>query len=254
MVLLEKDSRSRHNSFRGQGKDIMQIISNERRIARGARIGKIATLVGLGFLVAGLIVSLALQQMAMMIWVSLGCLIIGLLVSSVGTMNMNRWVREPRADQALEQGLKGFDDKYRLYNYLLPAPHVLVGPLGLWVLTAMGQDGAIQYEDGKFHRAFSLARLLRFMAEEGMGRPLSEADAQVAALESFLEEHDAGEGIEIQNAVIFHNPNAQLDVSDPPRPIVSPKMLKKAIRKQQDAKLTNEQYETLVTLFDQTIE
>jgi hypothetical protein len=31
-------------------------------------------------------------------------------------------------------------------------------------------------------------------------------------------------------------------------------MLKKAIRKQQDAKLTNEQYETLVTLFDQTIE
>ncbi|MGD8596479.1 MAG: hypothetical protein PVJ26_05600, partial [Anaerolineae bacterium] len=76
----------------------MQIISNERRIARGARIGKIATLVGLGFLVAGLIASLLLQQMTM-IWVSLGCLLIGLLVSSIGTMNMNRWVREPRADQ-----------------------------------------------------------------------------------------------------------------------------------------------------------
>ena len=230
----------------------MQIISNERRIARGARTGKIATLVGLGFLVAGLIASLLLQQMTM-IWVSLGCLLVGLLVSSIGTMNMNRWVREPRADQALEQGLKGFDDKYRLYNYWLPAPHVLVGPLGLWVLTAMGQDGAIRYEDGKFHRNFSLGRLLRFMAEEGMGKPLSEAEAQVAALESFLEEHDAWDGVDIQNAVVFYNPNAEITVSDPPQPIVPPKMLKKVIRKQQDARLTKEQYETLVALFDGTI-
>ena len=30
-------------------------------------------------------------------------LLLGLLVSSVGTMNMNRWVREPRADQAVRQ-------------------------------------------------------------------------------------------------------------------------------------------------------
>ena len=121
----------------------MQNIVNETRIARGARIGKIGTFAGLGFLVLGLIVSLTLQATGLL-WVSFVCLLLGILVSSVGTMNMNRWVREPRADQALTQGLKGFDDRYRLYSYFLPAPHVLLGPTGLYVLTKMGQDGAIR--------------------------------------------------------------------------------------------------------------
>ena len=127
----------------------MKIITDEVRIAKGARLGKIATFVGLGFLVAGLIISLALQETPLL-WLSFGCLLAGLVISSMGTMNMNRWVREPRADQALAQGLKGFDDRYRLYNYTLPAPHVLLSPMGLYVLTAMGQDGVIRYEDDKF--------------------------------------------------------------------------------------------------------
>ena len=108
----------------------MQNIVNETRIVRGARIGKIGTFAGLGFLVLGLIVSLTLQATGLL-WVSFVCLLLGILVSSVGTMNMNRWVREPRADQALAQGLKGFDDRYRLYSYFLSAPHVLLGPTGL---------------------------------------------------------------------------------------------------------------------------
>ncbi|MFN2244506.1 MAG: hypothetical protein ACK2U2_19605, partial [Anaerolineae bacterium] len=136
----------------------MQNIVNEAKITRGARVGKIATFVGLGFLVLGLIVSLMLRTGAV-IWISFACLLLGILVSSVGTMNMNRWVREPRADQALAQGLKGFDDRYRLYSYLLPAPHVLLGPAGLFVITPMGQDGVIRFDGQKFRRDFSAIRL-----------------------------------------------------------------------------------------------
>ena len=40
----------------------MQNIVDERRIARGAQIGKIATFVGLGFLVVGLIISLVFKE------------------------------------------------------------------------------------------------------------------------------------------------------------------------------------------------
>ena len=40
----------------------MQIIIDDDQIARGARIGKIATFGGLGFLGVGLIVSLFLQE------------------------------------------------------------------------------------------------------------------------------------------------------------------------------------------------
>ena len=232
----------------------MQIIVNETRIARGARIGKIATLGGLGFLVVGLIVSLTLQTTGL-IWISFGCLLLGILVSSVGTMNMNRWVKEPRADQALVQGLKGFDDRYRLYSYFLPAPHVLLGPSGLYVLTAMGQDGVIHYDGTKFRRNFSAARLLRFMADEGLGKPFAEGDAQVRALQKLLDEQNAGEDVDIQNVLVFYSPRAELSISDPPRLVVTQKALKKALRKQQaegGTKLSGDQYRKLRELFDQS--
>lgn len=234
----------------------MKTVVNEGQIVRGQRVGKIATLAGLGFLVAGLIVSLLLQA-STLLWLSFLFLLLGLVVSSVGTMNMNRWVREPRADQALAQGLKGFDDRYVLYSHYLPAPHVLLSPVGLYVLTAMGQDGVIRYDGTKFRRDFSAVRLLRFMAEEGLGRPFAEADSQVQALQKLLDERGAGDGVEIQNVLVFYNPRAELVLSDTPRPVVSTKGLKKAIRKQQRADqsepLSNTQYRELRELFDQAV-
>jgi hypothetical protein len=231
----------------------MRLVVNDEKIARGARLGKIATLVGLGFLLAGFIISLTLRDLVYL-WVSLGCLVVGMLISSVGTMNMNRWVRQPRADQALAQGLKGFDDRYVLYSYSLPVPHVLLTPTGLFVLTAMGQDGKIRYDGDKFRRDFSPARLLRFMAEEGLGRPLAEAEREAKTLQQFLEEQETGEDVEIQNVLVFYNPRAELDVSEGPVPIVNPKGLKKAIRKQTDEKLPAKQYQALRELFDQAAE
>lgn len=227
----------------------MENIVNEDKIARGARIGKIATLGGLGLLVAGLIVSLVLQQSSL-VWLSFGCLLLGLLVSNVGTMNMNRWVKEPRADQALARGLKGFDNRYRLYSYVLPAPHVLLSPTGLWVLTAMGQDGVIRYEGEKFRRDFSVGRLFRWMADEGLGKPFVEADAQGEAIQKFLETNDVTD-VQVNNVVVFYNPQAQLLVTDPPRPVTTTKGLKKTIRKQQEGKLPSKVYRQLQELFDE---
>ena len=82
----------------------MQNIVNEDKIRRGARIGKIATLVGLAFLAGGLVISLVLQD-SPLLWLSFVCLLAGLLVSTIGTMNMNRWVREPRAALSRPEGL-----------------------------------------------------------------------------------------------------------------------------------------------------
>jgi hypothetical protein len=228
----------------------MENITNQATITRGARLAKIATFSGLGLLLAGLVVSLTLKQ-GPFIWISFLCLILGFMVSSVGTFNMNRWVREPRADQALAQGLKGFDDRYRLYNYVLPAPHVLLSPMGLYVLTAMNQDGVVRYEGDRFHRNFSLGRMLRFMADEGLGRPFADADKQVQALRQYLDAHDIGEDVEIQNIMVFYNPRAELSVTDPPRPIVDPKGLKKAIRKQKaENGLSSSQLRRLQELFE----
>lgn len=228
----------------------MKSIVEQKKIERGARIAKIGTFGGLGILVVGMILSLTFQALSM-IWISFGCLIVGLIVSSIGTAHMNRWMREPRADQALAQGLKGFDDRYRLYNYVLPAHHVLLSPVGLFVLAAMGQDGTIRYDGTRFRRGWTLGRILRFMADEGLGRPLEELDRQVAALQRFLEEHEVGQEVDIGGAIIFYNPRAELTVTDPPLPIVEPKGLKKAIRKQSDEGLSNRQYKELQRILDQ---
>ena len=227
----------------------MQNIVDEQRIQRGARLGKLATFGGLGLLVVGLIVSLVFQKSPLLL-LSFVFLVLGLVVSSIGTLNMSRWAREPRADQALTQALRGYDDRYRLYSYILPAPHVLLSPVGLFVLTAMGQDGVIRYEGGKLRRDFSVGRLLRFLADEGLGKPFSEGDSQVQALQEFLDEHDAGEGTEIRNLLVFFNPRVELLVPDPPRPVVIPKGLKRAIRRQQGQKLPSAQYQQLHELFD----
>jgi hypothetical protein len=230
----------------------MKNVVNESRVTRGARVGKIATFGGLGFLVVGLIISVTMQTSPLLL-LSFVCLLLGLLVSSVGTMNMNRWVREPRADQALAAGLKGFDDRYVLYSYFLPAPHVLLSPAGLYTLTAMGQDGTIRYEGGKLRRDFSAKRILLFMADEGLGRPFGEADAQVQALRKFLDENGAGEGVEIQNVMVFYHPRVQLNITEPPRPMANPKGLKKALRRQPGEGLSASQYRQLRELFDQAV-
>jgi hypothetical protein len=67
-----------------------------------------------------------------------------------------------------------------------------------------------------------------------------------------LEGHDAGE-VEIQSVVVFHSPRAELDVSDPPRPVTNPKGLKRELRKQKGQKLPGQQYRQLLELFDQAV-
>ena len=228
----------------------MKNIVDMVKVERGARIAKIATFAGLGILVAGMVLSLLVQTLSA-IWLAFGCLIVGLIVSSVGTLNMNRWVRQPRADEALAQGLKGFDDRYRLYNYVLPAPHVLLCPVGLFVVKAMGHDGSIRYDGSRFHRGWTVGRILRLMADETFGRPLEELDRQIAALQQLLEAHESAPEADIQGIIVFYNPRVQLDVTDPPLPIIDPKGLKKAIRRQGDEKLSNRQYLELQSILDQ---
>ena len=226
----------------------MKIIVNDQLIARRARLGRILTFAGLGLLLVGLIISMTMAP-AGFILVSLGCLLGGIIASSIGVLNMNRWIREPRADQVLARGLKGFDDRYRLYNYTLPAPHVLLTPTGVYVLTAMLQDGVIRYEDGKWHRNFSLGRVIRFLGEEGLGRPFALGDKEVQAMQHFLEQHDVADGVEIENVLVFVHPKAQVDAHDPPRPVLMPKDLKRAIRSDQK-KLSPDRYRRLQELFE----
>jgi len=69
----------------------MKIIVNDQLIARRARLGKILTFAGLGLLLVGLIISMTMAP-AGFILVSLGCLLGGIIASSIWVINMIRWV------------------------------------------------------------------------------------------------------------------------------------------------------------------
>ena len=146
----------------------MKVIVNEKLVKRQAIIGKWASLIGMGALLAGLVVSYRLPNL---ITVSLGCLIVGFMLASVGTYNMNRWVKEPRGDQALTKALKGFDNKHFLYHYTLPAAHVLLAPSGLFVFTVKDHHGEVRCEGEKWHQKFNWGRLLLFFGQQGLGDP-----------------------------------------------------------------------------------
>jgi len=68
---------------------------------------------------------------------------------------------------------------------------------------------------------------------------------------AYLERHGLADKVEIENIVVFYSPRAQLSLSATPRPVVTPKELKKEIRRERDKKLSGKLYGQLEDLFDQ---
>ena len=156
----------------------MQVITNEKLIKNRARLGRGASFAGLAVLVLGLVASLSPQWLL----ASFGCLFVGFLLSQLGIYNANRWVKEPRADQTLAKILKGFDDRYHLYNYVLRAPHVLLTPFGLCVINPKHQAGKVRCEGERWRRDLGWKRILRLFGQEGLGNPTKEVKAEVEKL------------------------------------------------------------------------
>lgn len=214
----------------------MRIIKNERLIQRNARIGRIAMFGGLFVLAVGMYISF--QHKDQYIY-SLGALLIGFLLSQVGIYFTNRWSRNPRPDQVLDQALKGLDDNYQINHYSSPVPHLLIGPCGVWILHPRTQKGKIAYSNGRWrHRGGSL--YLKIFAQEGLGRPdleiLNEEEKLHRYLKANLKDDDTPQ---IHSALIFTHPQVEISISEestPPAETVQINKLKELIRKYAKAK------------------
>jgi len=226
----------------------MKVIINEKLVKRQATIGKWASLIGMGALLAGLVVS---YRWPNLITVSFGCLIVGFVLASIGTYNMNRWVKEPRADQALTKALKGFDNKHFLYHYTLPAAHVLLAPSGLFVCTVKDHQGEIRCEGEKWHQKFNWGRLLLFFGREGLGNPTREVRGEIGRLRHFLDEKLPEADVSIEGLIVFTNPRARLDLIDPAVPVVSSNKLKTFLRQLKNKRISAEQRKELVEIFEE---
>ena len=165
----------------------MKVRTNHSLIESRQRIGRYTAFGGLLVLVAGFLISFRAQQTPALIAVAYGALIVGMLLSSVGIYLADKWVQEPRADQALKGEIKGFDDRYGLYNYVLPADHVLASPYGLMVFTVKRHGDTVRYQDGKWKHEQSLFKKFQSLSRERLGDPIEQMEMEKERMAELLE-------------------------------------------------------------------
>lgn len=211
----------------------MKVITNTDIIENRTRWAKRVAPLTMLFLIGGLVTNILSINQPEYFQYTLILLALGFIFASISSYLVNRWVREPRADQFLASTLKKFSNDYALFNYTSPTSHVLLTPSRLYAVLVKNQNGQITVEGRRFHRKFSWGRVLRFFADEGLGSPVAEVENGVDRLHKLLKQHLPDEKIpDIQPLIIFSNKQVDLKVNDPAVPVVQSSDLKTYLREQ----------------------
>jgi hypothetical protein len=193
----------------------MVINTNLPLLKRNRRIAQICSLSGLTILIAGMLVSFRMPDK---VYIAMSALVAGFIISQIGIYFTNRWGRSPRPDEVLNQALKGLDDKYHLFHYLTPVSHLLVGPAGIWILSAKHQKGKITFSNGRWHqRGGNL--YLKIFGQEGLGRPDLELGVEIEKLDKYFKKIFPGENLDLKTALIFTNEKTEIEVVESQKPL-----------------------------------
>jgi hypothetical protein len=189
----------------------MVILRDDQRIARLKRVSQITSFVGMGALLAGLFL-VFLPSTANLFFYQLVALFFGWMLSQLGIYLGNRYLREPRPDEVLDEVLRKIARDGRIYHYLLPAAHVLLIPTGIIVFVTKHHGGDISV-DGEKWKQGGLG-LRRFFGQERLGNPSREAALSIEAVASYLNKQAPSvEEVPIGAMIVFTNKgNKNLDL------------------------------------------
>ncbi len=190
----------------------MQSLVNEPFLKTRANYARWGSYIGLGALAVGLMTTTSSPLLAYVF------LLIGLLGASVGAYMSNRYVREPRVDQVLDEVLGSLDKRYAVYNYYLPSDHVIASHYGLTVIVPRSQRGEIRYENGRWYHRAGWRKLLQFFGQPSLGKPDQDAVEEIESLKKWIDEVVPSADIPVHGAIVFTNPNAELTLSEIPVP------------------------------------
>lgn len=222
----------------------MRIITNEKLIKRNAAIGKYATFASLGAMGLGifLVVSNFNNQDSSMILFAYVALIASMLITNIANYYTRNFGGNPRPDQIIENAFKGSDNRYALYQYRLPASHVLVCHAGVFVLVTKSIGGVSEW-DGKRWKQKGGSMLGSFFGQDVIGNPNSDVLADTQSVAKFLAKKIGDENLPpIQGIIVFYNANAQVEAKNAPIPAMHVKQLKEYVRKlPKGPTLSNEQ-------------
>ena len=185
------------------------------------------------FLFGGLITNFMSMSQPQYFQPTLILLALGFIFATASSHLVNRWVREPRADQVLSATLKKFGNDFVLFNYTSAVPHVLLTPSRLYAIIAKNQDGQINVNGSRFSRKFNWKRFFRFFADEGLGAPAAEAENRVDKLQKLLRKNLAEAEIPaIKPLIVFTHKDVALVVNNTDIPVMRSNELKTFLREQ----------------------
>jgi hypothetical protein len=157
-------------------------------------------------------------------------LVIGLILSMVGGYFAERYAGPLAHHEALPTMLKGLNDRHILAQYTLPANHVLLSPNGLTVFVVKSQPGRVSYEDGRWTHRYRGKFFRQLAGMEALGAPHMEAEREQQKLEHWLEQNVPEDDPPVQAAIVFVNPNVQVEADDSPVPAFYGKKVKSWLR------------------------
>lgn len=204
----------------------MQSFTNQTRIRRYALVARVLAFGGLGLM--GVAVLLSLRQ-PYPVELVFGLLLVGMVTSQIGLPLRNRWDREPRLDQVLDEHMKGLDKRFLLFHYYLGASHVLLCPSGVVSLVPRLEEGEIEYREGEWRRTVEKGGLLR----RGGTRTIRglERDTKDAAERAQRRLRRSVAEVEVTPLLVFMHHAAQLDPEQLPLGATHIKKLKPTLRK-----------------------
>ncbi len=207
----------------------MRVNTNDKLIERQSKYARYATFGGLGILLASLVTSFTGN---FPIVVAYALLFVGFSLAYAGAILANKYIKEPRADHALAKALKGFDNKFHLFNYLLPAAHVLLTPTGLLVFRVKSNEGQITCQNDAWKTPFRFTRLFGGMGQDPLGNPSRDLGDDIAKMKRLLADKvESAAMVPVDGYVVFSTPKVELYIDNCSVPVVRVEDLKDTLRK-----------------------
>jgi hypothetical protein len=241
----------------------MRIETNVRLARRNRQIAQYLFFASFGLLIVGLLISnvpLATGS-DQLLAILLPAIVLPLaFISTMVSVRMtNLWVRTPRPEDTIREGLKGVSSKSVLYNYCaFPARHILITPTGIYAMITRFQDGRFTVEGDKWttHRS-TISRIFSILRFDSIRNPSVDARAAAAQVQALVDQVTTG--VTVQPLVLFVDPRAQVNIINPSVPVLYPDLkrepnLKTYLRdaaKHPQRSLTTEQIQAFETLLYQ---
>jgi hypothetical protein len=196
----------------------MRIVRHQAFIAERKKRARLFAILGF-LLLSG---SLFMAWYPNMLLLAYVFMLTGFILFNMGMQQIGKWTRNPRNDQILDHRMAGLSDRVTLVHYAQVGKsrieHMAIHPGGVAVLTAREIDGRIQKRGNRWTKKGGIFRRMFSFSGPQLGNPSFETEQGVKQVEAWLDQQ--GVATDVQGAIVFLHPKADLDIQDPDYPVL----------------------------------